>query len=58
MLKYTPIHVTLHFCWTSFESLNYMAFQSLDFERTWLKLFQKRVMRTKFDIYVFISWCL
>jgi hypothetical protein len=31
--------------------LNYLAF---DFERTWWRLFQKRVVRTKFDIYVFI----
>jgi len=37
------------------ELLNYFAFQSLDFERTWWKLFQKRVMLTKFDIYVFIT---
>jgi hypothetical protein len=32
----------------------YLAFQSLDFDRTWWRLFQKRVVRTKFDIYVFI----
>ena len=25
-----------------------------DFERNWWRLFQKRVVRTKFDIYVFI----
>ena len=31
-----------------------MAFQSFDFERTWWRLFQKRIMRTKFDISVFI----
>ena len=35
--------------------LNYLAFQSLDFERTWWKLFQKRVVRTKLDIYVFTT---
>jgi hypothetical protein len=33
---------------------NYMTFQSFDFEDTWWRIFQKRVMRTKFDIYVFI----
>jgi hypothetical protein len=33
--------------------LNY--FQSFDFERTSWRLFQKRVMCTKFDIYVFIT---
>jgi hypothetical protein len=27
-----------------------------DFERTWWRLFQKRVVCTKFDIYVFIFW--
>ena len=35
-------------------TLNYLAFQSFDFQCTWWRLFQKRVMRTKFDIYVFI----
>jgi hypothetical protein len=32
----------------------YLAFQSFDVVRTWWRLFQKSVMRTKFDIYVFI----
>ena len=32
-----------------------MAFQPFDFECTWWRLVQKRVVRTKFDIYVFIS---
>jgi hypothetical protein len=32
----------------------YLAFQSFDFVRTWWRLFQKRVVCTKFDIYVFI----
>ena len=36
------------------QDLNYLAFQSLDFERTWWRLLQKRVVRTKLDIYVFI----
>ena len=30
-----------------------MAFQSFNFERTLWRLFQKRVVRTKFDIYIF-----
>jgi len=30
-----------------------MAFQSFDFERTWWRLFQKRVVHTKYDIYHF-----
>jgi hypothetical protein len=32
----------------------YVAFYSFDFERTWLSVFLKRVVRTKFDIYIFI----
>ena len=32
--------------------LNYVAFQSFDFERNWL--FQNRVVHNKFDIFVFI----
>ena len=32
---------------------NYLDFQSFDFEITWWRLFQKRVVRPKFDIYVF-----
>ena len=35
------------------KTLNYLAFQSFDFERTWWRLIQKRVVRTKFDIYFF-----
>ena len=35
--------------------LNYLAFQSFDIERAWWRLFQKRVVRTKYDIYVFIE---
>ena len=39
-----------------FQTLNSLTFQSFDFERTWWKLFQKHVVRTKFDIYVYIIW--
>ena len=35
------------------KTLNYLAFQYSDFERTWWRLFQKRVVRTKFDLYIF-----
>jgi hypothetical protein len=35
-------------------TLNYLAFQSFDFEHIWWRLFQKRVVCTKLDIYVFI----
>jgi hypothetical protein len=31
-------------------------FQSFDFERTWWRLFQKHVVRSKFDIYVLLNW--
>ena len=34
--------------------VDYWTFQSFDFERTWWWLFQKPVVHTKFDIYVFI----
>ena len=36
-------------------TLNYLSFQSFNFERTWWRLFQKRVVHTKFDIYGFIQ---
>jgi hypothetical protein len=36
--------------------LNYFTFHSFDFERTWWRLFQKRVVRTKFYIYGFIPF--
>jgi hypothetical protein len=35
--------------------INYLACQSCDFECTCCNLFHKRVVRTKFDIYVFIE---
>jgi len=31
------------------KTLKYLASQSFDFERTWWRLFQKRVMHIKFD---------
>jgi len=31
-----------------------IGLQSFDFERTWWRLFRKRTVRTKCDIYVFI----
>ena len=34
------------------KTLDYLAVQSIDFERTWWRLFQN--MSTKFDIYAFI----
>ena len=37
------------------KALNCLAFQSFDIEPTWWRLFQKRVVHTKFDIYVFIT---
>jgi hypothetical protein len=35
--------------------LNYLAFQSFNYKRTRWRLFQQRVMRTKFDTYVLIT---
>jgi len=35
-------------------TFKFLAFHYFDLERTWWRLFQKRVVRTKFDIYVFI----
>jgi hypothetical protein len=32
-----------------------VVFQPLDFERTWRRLTQKRVTRTNFDVYFFIT---
>ena len=37
--------------------INYLAFQSFDFQCTWWWLFQKCAVCTKFDIYVFSSPC-
>ena len=34
--------------------MNYLSFQSFDYERTWWRLIQECVVRTKLNIYVFI----
>jgi hypothetical protein len=36
-------------------ALNYLAFQSFAYERIWWRLFQKCIVHTKLDIYVFIT---
>jgi hypothetical protein len=44
--------------WSAFPKINItncQTFKYFDLERTWWRSFQKRVVRTKFDIYVFIS---
>jgi hypothetical protein len=47
------------FGFIALKTLNYLAFQSFAFERTWWRLFLKRAVRTKCDIYVFIEdWIL
>jgi hypothetical protein len=33
----------------------YMVFKYLDFEPTWWRFFQKHVVCTEFDVYVFIT---
>jgi len=53
-LKNGDDNVIVHFKKT--QRLNYSAFQSFDFERTWWRLFQKCVMHTRFDIYVFVAY--
>ena len=48
-----PVLVLWFYCTQTL--LKYLPFQSYDFERTWLiTLFQRRVLRFKLDIYVFI----
>jgi len=37
------------------KDLNVLTFQYFAFQRTWWRLFQKCVVCTKFDIYVFIA---
>ena len=37
------------------QNFKLFGFQSCDFERTSLWLFQKRIVRNKFEIYVFIT---
>jgi len=59
-ILFPQVYATLeYYCYpvwfTSYQRLfNYLAFQLFDYERTWWRLFQKRVMRTKFDIYIFV----
>ena len=58
-LKYKPDFTLCILCrpligFIASNTLNYLAFQSFDFEHTWWRLFQKRVVRTKLDINVFI----
>ena len=42
---------------TSDITLNYLAFPSFDFEPTWWRVFQRRPVCTKLDIYVFTTRC-
>jgi hypothetical protein len=44
-----------HFCFIVSKTLNYLAFQSFDFELTWWRFFQKDVVRTNCDFYVLYS---
>ena len=43
------------FSFIALKTLNYLTFQSFDFECTWWRLFQKHVVRIKFDIYVLLD---
>jgi hypothetical protein len=46
------IHTYLY---NKYQLSNYLTFKHFDIERTWWRLFQKRVVRSKFDIYVLIA---
>jgi hypothetical protein len=48
------INVLKPFRFIASKTLNYLALQTPDFEPTWWRLFQKRVVRTIFDSNVFI----
>ena len=48
-----PIKVLWFYC--SQRLVNYLSFQFFDYECTWWRLCQKRVMYSKLDIYVFIT---
>jgi hypothetical protein len=43
-----------HLMLKNWYAYRYFGFKYYGFERTWWRLLQKRVVRTKFDIYVFI----
>jgi hypothetical protein len=48
-----PVYALWFYCSQNF--LNYLVFQPFDFERTWWRLYQARLVRTKLDIYFFIE---
>jgi hypothetical protein len=45
----------LVYCFQTFELLNYLTFKYMDYERTCKGLFQKCMVHSKSDIYVFIE---
>jgi len=47
--------VTLNVFFIDQKTLNYLAFQSFYFKRTWWRLWQKLVVCATLDIYVFIK---
>jgi hypothetical protein len=54
-LQYSPLSTSGGIItYTTPKTLNYLAFHSFDFECIWWRLFQKCIVRTKFDIYVVI----
>ena len=63
LFSWIKVKVLISFVWLDLTTsvltnvyLNYLSFQSFDFESTWWWLFQKRVVRTEFDIYVCIYY--
>ena len=54
ILQILVILFTLYFI--APKTLNHLAFQSFEFERTWCMLFQELVVRTNLNIYFFITY--
>jgi hypothetical protein len=50
---FPPLLFSFHLFYLLLNTLNYMAFQSFDYEHTCKRLFQKHFVHTKLDIYVF-----
>jgi hypothetical protein len=52
VVLYRTVLMTYVFLFFDPKAYNYLAFQSFDYERTGWRLFQKRFVHTKFDIYI------
>ena len=63
LFSWIKVKILISFVWLDLTTsvltnvyLNYLSFQSFDIESTWWWLFQKRVVRTEFYIYVCIYY--